>query len=104
LLLQLVRKREKDPMLDTSAVSSPPGRSSLLRSILSLLLVFILPVAAVLAVGPIITGSLIGGTLLWTFAYLRRARQRIQTMQTPPLPAGEEALSESGTRPATAPR
>ena len=69
---------------------------------LHLFLVFLLPVAAVLAVGPIITGGLIGGTLLWTFAYLRRARQRVQTMQTPPVPAGEEALSESGTRPATA--
>jgi hypothetical protein len=71
---------------------------------LHLLLVFILPVAAVLAVGPILTGSLIGGTLLWTFAYLHRARQRVQTMQTPPLQAGEEALPESGTRPATASR
>ena len=70
--------------------------------LLRLLLVFTLPVAAVLAVGPIITGSLIGGTLLWTFAYLRRARQRVQMMQTPPLQAGEEALPESGTRPATA--
>lgn len=68
-----------------------------------LLLVFILPVAAVLAVVPIITGSLIGGTLLWTFAHLRRARQRLQTMQTLPVQAGEEALSESGKWPATAP-
>jgi len=91
-------------MLDTHPVSSPSGRSSLLRSILSLLLVFTLPVAAVLAVGPILTGGLIGGSLLWTFAYLRRARQRLQTMQTPPVQAGEEALSESGTRPATASR
>ncbi len=51
--------------------------------LLRLLLVFTLPVAAVLAVGPILTGGLIGGTLLWTFAYLRRARQRVQTMQAP---------------------
>jgi hypothetical protein len=72
--------------------------------LLRLLLVLTLPIAVVLVVGPILTGSLIGVSLLWTFAYLRRARQRVQTMQTTPLHAGEEALPESGTRPASVPR
>lgn len=72
--------------------------------LLRLLLVLTLPVAAVLTFGPILTGGLIGGTLLWTFAYLRRARQRVQMMQTPPSQSGEEALPESGSRPTLASR
>ena len=69
--------------------------------LLRLLLVSTLPVAAVLAFGPILTGVLIGLSLLWTFAYLRRARQRLQTTQTTAVYAGEEALPDSGERPAT---
>ena len=72
--------------------------------LLHLLLVSTLPVAAVLAVGPILTGGLIGLSMLWTFAYLRRARQRVQTMQTTPVHAGEEAIPDSGKRPATVSR
>src|SRR5207248_4897700 len=34
-----LRKREKESMLETHPVSAPPGRSSLLRSILSLLII-----------------------------------------------------------------
>ncbi len=60
--------------------------------LLRLLLVFTLPVAAVLVVGPLFTGGLIGGSLLWSFAYLRRARQRVRTMLIPAVPTGEEAL------------
>ena len=70
--------------------------------LLRLLLVSTLPVALVLAFGPILTGGLIGLSLLWTFAYLRRAHQRLQTTQTAGLSAGEEALPGIGERPATA--
>ena len=70
--------------------------------LLRLLLVFTLPVAAVLVVGPLLTGGLIGGSLLWTFAYLRRTRQRLQTTQTTAVYAGEEALPDSGEQPAPA--
>ncbi len=69
--------------------------------LLRLLMVLTLPIAAVLAVGPILTGSLIGLSLLWTFAYLRRARQRVHTMPGSPVHGGEEALPESSTQPAT---
>ncbi|HWZ17599.1 MAG TPA: hypothetical protein VNW73_02265, partial [Ktedonobacteraceae bacterium] len=72
--------------------------------LLRLLLVSTLPVAAVLAFGPILTGGMIGLSLLWTFAYLRRARQRLQTTQTTPVYATEEALPDSGEWPATASR
>ena len=49
--------------------------------LLHLLLVSTLPLAAVVATGPLLTGGLIGVALLWTFAYLRKARQRVQAMQ-----------------------
>lgn len=46
--------------------------------LLRVLLVFTLPTAVVVAVGPIVTSVLIGVTMLWTFAFLRRTRQRVQ--------------------------
>ena len=49
--------------------------------LLRVLLVFTLPTAVVVAVGPIVTSALIGVTMLWTFAYLRKARQRVQATQ-----------------------
>lgn len=49
--------------------------------LLRLLLVYTLPLATVVAVGPLLTGVLIGGSILWTFAYLRRARQHVRAMQ-----------------------
>lgn len=45
--------------------------------LLRVLLVFTLPTAVVVAIGPIVTSALIGVTMLWTFAYLRRVRQRV---------------------------
>jgi hypothetical protein len=69
--------------------------------LLRLLLVATLPVAAVLVVGPLLTGSLIGVTLLWTFAYLRRARKYLETPQTPSITASDKALPASTTLPVT---
>jgi hypothetical protein len=53
-----------------------------------LFLVLTLPVAAVLAIGPILTNGLIGVSILWTLAYLRRRRRDVRTLR-----ADEEALS-----------
>jgi hypothetical protein len=41
-----------------------------------IVLVYTLPVAAVLAVAPAILGGITIGTILWTFAFVRRARAR----------------------------
>lgn len=49
--------------------------------LLRVLLVFTLPTALVLAVGPVVTSGLIGVCMLWTFAYLRKTRQRVQATQ-----------------------
>jgi hypothetical protein len=54
--------------------------------LLRVLLVFTLPTAVVLAVGPIVTSALIGVCMLWTFAYLRTVRQRVQATQAAPTP------------------
>lgn len=62
--------------------------------LLHLLLVATLPLAAVVAIGPLLTGGLIGAALLWTFAYVRRARQQVRAMQ--PTPPREAEASPSG--------
>jgi hypothetical protein len=49
--------------------------------LLRLLLIYTLPIATVIVVGPLLTGVLIGGSILWTFAYLRRARQHVRAVQ-----------------------
>jgi hypothetical protein len=69
--------------------------------LLRLLLVLTLPVAAVLAIGPVVTGGVIGGAFLWTFAFLRRARQRVRTMQTDSDSKDEKAPSSDDRQPAT---
>ena len=51
--------------------------------LLHLVLVATLPLSAVVATGPLLTGGLIGATLLWTIAYVRRARQQVRDMQPP---------------------
>lgn len=49
--------------------------------LLHLLLVVTLPLGAVVATGPLLTGGLVGAALLWTIAYVRRARQQVRAMQ-----------------------
>jgi hypothetical protein len=49
--------------------------------LLRVLLVFTLPTAMVVAAGPIVTSALVGVTMLWSFAYMRRTRQRVLAMQ-----------------------
>jgi hypothetical protein len=41
-----------------------------------IVLVYTLPAAAVLAAAPAILGGITIGTILWTFAFVRRARAR----------------------------
>lgn len=45
------------------------------------ILVFTLPPAAVLAVSPLILGAITVATILWTFAYVRRAQARSEEMR-----------------------
>ncbi len=59
--------------------------------LLRVLLVFTLPTVVVLAVGPIVTSGLIGICMLWTFAYLRKARQRVQATQMDAAPVTRSA-------------
>jgi len=65
--------------------------------LLHLLLVATLPLAAVVAIGPLLTGGLIGAAVLWTFAYLRRARQQVRALP-PNTPREAEAAPSDGDR------
>ena len=72
--------------------------------LLRLFLVLILPIAVSIAIGPIITGGLIGGALLWTFAFLRRTRQRVRTMQADTASTAGQAPSSDDRQPTTVSR
>lgn len=72
--------------------------------LLHLLLVSALPLAAVVAIGPLLTGGLIGAALLWTFAYLRSARQRVRAVQPNTLREAEAAPSDADRQSAAAAR
>src|SRR5947209_4691319 len=72
--------------------------------LLRLLLVLTLPVTVALTIGPVFTGGLIEGPVLWTFAFLRRARQRVRTMQADSASAAGKAPSGDGRQPATVSR
>ena len=50
-------------------------------------LVYTLPAAAVLVISPIILGVITVGTFIWTFAYVRRVRQRAEAAR------GQEATA-----------
>jgi len=52
------------------------GATSVGEFLIRVALVYTMPVPVVLVVSPIVLGGLVIGTILWTFAYLRRMRAR----------------------------
>ena len=95
---------------DAAQRSAPPdargggARAFALALTVHLLLVATLPLAAVVAIGPLLTGGLIGAALLWTFAYVRRARQQVRAMQPNPPREAEASSSDGDRQPVTATR
>jgi hypothetical protein len=59
------------------------GIAFLTEFAIRVVLVYTLPTAAVLAVSPATLGGITIGTILWTFAYVRRARARREEMDRP---------------------
>jgi len=51
------------------------GVASLGEFLVRVVLVYTLPAAAVLVVSPIVLGGMLIGTIVWTFAYVRQARE-----------------------------
>ncbi len=58
------------------------GATSVGEFLIRVALVYTLPAAVVLVVSPIVLGGLLIATILWTFAYIRRARAQ-QVSQAP---------------------
>ena len=54
-------------------------------------MVYTVPIPVVIAISPFIFGGIVLGTITWTFAYVRRVRERAATRA--------RALAEKATKP-----